>query len=366
MQRLVFIALLLIAGCSDRSIAPVIPDARYTGAAFEEIYVATTRSVNDFGRYGGGRDENIHYLAASVAIPPNHEPGKIRTRASKVNLERDFSFANRSDFQDRSTFVRNLRTELRDVPQSENSAIIYVHGYNNSFSDGVFRIAQLMYDLEIKGAAVHYSWPSGAHPLGYTYDRDSVLFARDGLEELLRDVRAAGPREILLVGHSMGNLLIMEVLRQIEIAEPGWAARNLNGVIMISPDIDLDVFKEQARRIRNLPEPFAVFISEKDRALALSARLNGSAYRLGNVTDPEEVAEFPITLVDVTNFSGAGLSHFTVGTSPALIKLLNRVGDLDDSFQSDRAGRSGLLPGTLLTVQKATEIILDPVRTLTQ
>ena len=30
--------------------------------------------------------------------------------------------------------------------------------------------------------AVHYAWPSAAEPLGYVYDRDSAIFARDGLD----------------------------------------------------------------------------------------------------------------------------------------------------------------------------------------
>ena len=101
-------------------------------------------------------------------------------------------------------------------------------------------------DFRLPGIGVHFSWPSAAHPLGYTYDRDSVLYARDGLEQLLRQVSAAGPDRIILVGHSLGSMLVMETLRQMEIRSPAWAQRNLGGVVLVSPDLDVDVFRQQS------------------------------------------------------------------------------------------------------------------------
>jgi hypothetical protein len=54
------------------------------------------------------------------------------------------------------------------------------------------------------------------------------------------------------------------------------------------------------------------------------------------------------------------LQHFTLGNSPLLIQILGQSAQLDETFQTDRAGRSGLLPGTVLTVQNATQLILSP------
>ena len=56
-----------------------------------------------------------------------------------------------------------------------------------------------------------------------------------------------------------------------------------------------------------------------------------------------------------------GTGHLDVGNSPALIQILSRIGDIDAAFGSDRSGRAGLLPGIFLTVQSATQIILQPV-----
>ena len=138
-----------------------------------------------------------------------------------------------------------------------------------------------------------------------------MLFARDGLNKLITEVKAAGAENIIIVGHSVGSHLVMEVLRERAIARPGSVAQEIDGVILISPDIDVQLFKAQARRIGDLPDPFGIFVSRRDRALALSARLTGQRDRLGNAT-ASELSDIEVTLVDVTEFS-KGAGHFTIG-----------------------------------------------------
>ena len=260
-----------------------------------------------------------------------------------------------------------MTSDLKSKPKGEKEVTLFIHGYNNSFFDGVFRTAQLAHDFDLPGVSLHFSWASATNPLGYTYDRDSVLIARDALETLLYDIRASGPSRIVVVGHSLGTMLLMETLRQIEIREPGWSKKALGGVVLISPDLDIDLFKLQADHIASLPEPFAIFVSNRDRALMLSARVNGVSARLGNLTDATLLADYPVTIVDVSEFAtDKGSRHFTVGTSPILISLLGQSGDLSKTFQRDNAGRSGLLPGTVLTVRNATTLILSPQLLATQ
>jgi esterase/lipase superfamily enzyme len=238
--------------------------------------------------------------------------------------------------------------------------VIFVHGYNNNFAEGVYRVAQFSHDLEIPGAVVHYAWPSAAKPLGYVYDRDSALFARDGLERLIDEVSAAGARRILLVAHSMGSGLAMEALRQAAIRDDQAALGGIAGVILISPDVDVDVFRSQVSAIGVLPQPFLIFGSDRDRLLGLSARLTGQRERLGSLSDVSRVADLKVTFMDVGEFaSGAG--HFTLGDSPALIRLIENIGQIEGAFEADRARRVGLLSGAVLTVQNATQIILHPV-----
>ncbi|WP_175545358.1 alpha/beta hydrolase [Thalassovita taeanensis] len=339
-----------------------MPEAAELGTVVR-TYVASLRAPTDEGWFGPERSETLSFAAVDVAIPPNHVDGKIRVNHRRADPSREFTVTGRQNYGDDGAFRRAISTALKAQSANERDVFIYVHGYNNSFLDGLFRTAQIKHDFDLPGLAVHYSWPSMANPLAYTYDRDSVLFARDGLEHMLKEVAAAGPRRIVLVGHSLGTMLVMETLRQIEIATPGWSDRVLGGVVLISPDLDVEVFKTQAHRMRHLPQPFAIFVSSRDRALQLSGRINGDGQRLGALTDASVLEELPVMLVDVSEFSAqeGGTRHFTVGTSPLLISLLSDSGALSDTFQSDQAGKSGLLPGTVITAKNATQLILSPL-----
>ena len=159
----------------------------------------------------------------------------------------------------------------------------------------------------------------------------------------------------------MGTFLSMETLRQMAIREPGSVSRLVDTVFLISPDIDVELFRTQVAAIKKLPQPFVLFSSDRDRALQLSSRINGARNRLGNLSSAEKVADLPITMVDVTEFSrNRDLGHFTIGSSPTLINILRNLPAVDQTFRLDQSGRSGLVPGTILTVQNATQIILSP------
>ena len=363
MRSLVFFGLVLIlASCAPRAQLILVPGL--DRAEIQQVFIATTRAPK--GRdFGPSRATTPRYLRYDISVPPERQLGEISWPEGTPDPNTDFLATAVEPYASGAAFRADLGRALRQRASASREVIIYVHGFNNNFADGVLRITQLAHDFEFSGVAVHYSWPSAANPLGYAYDRDSVLFARDGLEALIREVKAAGAGKISIVAHSVGSMLTMEALRQIAIAEPGSVARDVDGVILISPDLDVELFHSQAVRIGKLPKPFGIFVSNRDRVLQLSARLTGQRNRLGNLNSLDAIADLDVTLVDVTEFS-SGSGHFTAGSSPDVISIFSRAGDLDAAFRGDRAGRSGLIPGTVLTVQNATAIILSPVTELVQ
>lgn len=356
---LLFLAVLLVAGCTARETLVFHPAAAASNRVVP-VYIGTTRAADPALGFGSGRALEPSFARYDISVPPRHETGRIEAARRGIDPATQFLATSRQLYPDARTFRADLARALRDRAGPDREAVIYVHGFNNTFAEGVLRITQLAEDFDIPGVAMHYSWPSAASPLSYAYDRDSVLFARDGLEALIGEGRAAGARRIVLVGHSLGSALIMEVLRQQAIARPGSVARDFAGVVLISPDIDVEVFRSQVRRIGTLPKPFGIFISRKDRALSLSARLTGQGNRLGNVENLRQMADLDITVVDVTEFS-RGSGHFVPGDTPAVIQLFRRSSELNAAFRGDSAGRTGLFPGTVLTVQILTAIILSPV-----
>lgn len=333
------------------------PAAAAVGAV-EPVFVGTTRALGADG-FGPDRAAEMRFARYDISIPPRRKPGEINWpgRLAQPDPERHFLTTGSQIYRREGDFRRDL---ARGLAAHGGEAVIFVHGYNNNFSEGIYRVAQFAHDLELPGAVVHYSWPSAATALGYVYDRDSTMFARDGLEDLIGEVRAAGARRILLVAHSMGSNLAMEALRQTAIRGDRQTLDRLAGVILISPDIDVDLFRAQARAMGRLPQPFVIVGSDRDRILGLSARLTGQRERLGSLADVQALADLKVTFLDVSEFS-SGAGHFTLGDSPALIRLLDGISDIEQAFEDDRAKRVGLVPGAVLTVQNATQIILRPV-----
>ncbi|MCF6314832.1 MAG: alpha/beta fold hydrolase [Marinosulfonomonas sp.] len=363
LRILIISSLGLVVACTPRGVITLFPEAALVGQV-RNVFVGTTRGMEDDGGFNNKRTADVSFHRYDISVPPQHEVGEINWPRGKPNPAQAFLTTRIDHFNAANDFTADLAKSLHARPKGQREVVVFIHGFNNNFAEGLYRLAQLSHDMDLPNPTVHYSWPSAANPLGYGYDRDSLLFARDGLEDLLRVIKSAGADRILLVGHSMGALLTMETLRQMAISDPRTLNSTIGGVFLISPDIDVDLFRQQAARIGPLPQPFVIFTSKKDRALRLSARLAGKHERLGNVQDVNELSELRVTLIDVTSFSDGLIGHFNTATSPALIQILKRLNGIDAAFRNDRAGRAGLLPGTVLTVQQATQVILSPVTAL--
>ncbi|WP_289042950.1 alpha/beta fold hydrolase [uncultured Aliiroseovarius sp.] len=353
--------ILLLASCAPRGKITLYAGAGETGE-LQRIYVGTTREIDEMGFPSGERSRDLIFGRFDVSVPPDREPGSIEwPRRRTPDPKKHFLLDNYSPLKTQTEFQAAVQQELRTRQSEQRTAIVFVHGFNNNFAEGLYRFAQLTDDLALPFIPIHYSWPSAGHPLGYGYDRDSMLIARDGLETVIRAVSRSGVDEILLVGHSMGALLTMETLRQMTIADGQRGLRKIGGVVLLSPDIDIDVFRAQADRIGDLPQPFFIFTSTHDVALRLSAGLTGQSARLGNTADVEQLAELNVTMVDISAFSDGKNDHMTAFASASFLRLLRSMPDLGIAYGTDPSTRVGLLPGTVLVVQNATRLIIPNV-----
>ncbi|MCA3445882.1 MAG: alpha/beta fold hydrolase [Rhodobacter sp.] len=363
MRQLVLMILLgTLAACGQRGVVTVDPVARNVGTV-EPIFVGTTRAFDPAtGSFGAERSPVLSLARYDISVPPNRAPGEIRWPRQGRAPDPFTEFLTVDDviYPSATDFRRDLSAAMRAEEGPRQRALIFVHGFNNTFAEGLYRIAQLSHDLDLPRVTVHYSWPSAGEALGYIYDKDSSLYARDGLETLFNEVVAAGAQEVIVVGHSMGALLLVESLRQMDIRNETKLRRYLAGVVLLSPDIDVELFKSQASTFGELPQPFLILSSRKDRALQLSSFITGEPNRLGNIGDIGQVADLEVYVIDIAAYS-TGSGHFTIGDSPELITLLNNIGSVQAAFDRDNAGRAGLLPGLVLTARKATAVVVSPV-----
>ncbi len=340
-RALLFIGLMLVlVSCASRGEIHHVPLREGEDAQVRRVYVATNRQLAKAGdinlvsqTLGASRSRVLRYGWADISIPPNHREGEIEwPGAQNPDPQRHFVTRNGGPYLGKREFLDGLTAGSQ---KGRKDVVLFIHGYNVNNAEAVYRVAQVAHDFDAQIPVVLYSWASAGKLRGYVYDRDSVMFSRDGLEQVISDLASEGWR-ITLVAHSMGTQLTMETLRQLSIAGKTRALKALRGVALISPDIDEEVFIQQALRIKPLPEPFLVVISTFDSALSLSAWLTGKRWRLGSINDRTRIAGLPIDVVDLSEFHGGDRrKHITAFTAPAAIKLLYKMErDIDKKGKS--------------------------------
>jgi esterase/lipase superfamily enzyme len=332
-----FAALASACANSDSDWLSGAPAAEQMPSNVVNVLVSTMRASDPDPQIGfsGNRSPALSFAEVAVSVPAKRKSGALSLPGRKTNLASDFAALRLAKMNNRSDFVSSINRELAARPSGEKRVFVFVHGYNVSFAEGVFRHAQLMADYKVPGVAVHYSWPS-ANSVGlYLYDRDSAEYAREGLIKTLQMVKASNATQIVLLGHSMGGFLVMEALRTASLSGDTQLLRSLEATILAAPDIDTDVFNQQLETLQPMPEPFVVLVSSRDRALQLGKRLRGGAPRVGEGADIDDLRARGVTVIDLSEIDGQDrLNHSTFASSTTLQNLLAK-GVLDPLFQAE-------------------------------
>lgn len=332
--------------------------------ATHRIYVATTRAAAEDRKevFSGERSVDLNFARVDVTVPKVHQPGVVEQPRSDARRDpaRHFAAGEVALYPREEGFANGLRESLK---RTDGRALIFVHGYRTPFDNSVYRAAQIVHDSGYRGTPVLFSWASTGRTVDYIYDNNSATVARDGLEKTLRLLHAAGARRIDIVAHSMGNWLTMEALRQFALASDRDVSDRLGDVILASPDIDVDVFKSQLRRIGKPDRPFFVIVSRDDRALLASSIIAGNRPRVGDYGNDADLAELGITVVDISAVSsGDPLNHAKFAENPLLVQLLGSRLNEDDTLSGsgDQISRriESLAQGVGQTLGSAAEIVI--------
>ncbi|WP_420863741.1 alpha/beta hydrolase [Algirhabdus cladophorae] len=341
------LVVMTLIGCAPRGTFSALPVGATPGT-IERIYVATERGLQarDGATFGNVRSDELRFGTVDVSVPQQHVVGQIEWPKGAADPVRHFVVSETSGLDNLDDFVRQVQADQTEAAET----LVFVHGFNVNNAEAVYRLAQIRHDYGIPVPTVAFSWPSAGHPAAYVYDRDSVIFARDGLEKLITALVARKGQKVVLVAHSMGSQLVMEVLRQLTIAGRQDVLGRVESVALISPDIDPDVFQRQMDRIDPIPPNFTLFTSSEDIALGLSSILVGRKARLGAINTAEEVAGLPVTVVDLSNLAdGEAGNHLTLASSPAAVAFVGGLiaaGQLETGSQPRviRAPASGVFP----------------------
>lgn len=352
------VLVLTLAACSDGPGIGYLPDA--TPQSLQTVFVATMRAPDEATPFSftGDRSEALSFLRYDLSIPPGHRAGNIEWPRGTPDPATDFVVVNWQRYDGQGDFNRAIQRRSRTASEDP---LIFVHGYNTNYAEGIYRAAQVSHDFEAPGPVILFSWASAGEPVGYGYDRDSILIARDGLEEVLNGFDRGGLRRVDLAGHSMGAQLVMETLRQMAIRRSPVLRRTVDGIVLVAPDIDIDTFISQTDSIRLLPDPFMIFVARNDRALRVSAGITGFTERLGSISDIEKLAALNVTVVETSNLGkSSGLNHSIIATSEEGIRALRQMIRQRQGTGNQQFSGNVLVDG-LTVINNAVQIVLGPV-----
>ncbi len=302
----------LIGGCTTIHgyLEPVPAFTNAPGTTHVEMVVATTRTRAETAAvmFAGGRAPEPAFADMVVSIPPdaNRQIGAVQwPKQLPGNPETDFVTL-KADVINKDQAIATFARLLRELNKSE--AMVYVHGFNERYENTVYGFAQILHDSGALGevAPVLFTWPSKGNVFAYGYDRESSNYSRDALERLLQYlVKEPKVKKITILAHSMGNWVTLEALRQMAIRD-GRVAPKIKLVLLASPDVDVDVSREQIEAMGPDRPHIALFVSEDDRALAASKQLWG-APRLGAINPDIEPYK---SMLERENISVINLTAF--------------------------------------------------------
>jgi esterase/lipase superfamily enzyme len=304
----------LAGACASRPetgfLAPVA--AAGEGTTSYSVLVATTRKRD--ARLGtlfsGERAATADYAKVEVSVPPNHKPGEIEWASTAPgNPNTDFVVRQAGYLDGEKAFVAAVNAQLAARPRGSRKVMLFVHGYNTMFAEGLYRFVQIGHDAKAKGVPVLFTWASRGALTQYVYDTNSATAARDDLERTIRLLLASNAEQVNIMAHSMGNWVTVEALRQIKISGKAEGMQKFGNLILAAPDIDIDVFKAQMHRFGKPAKPFFIVLSKDDKALGASNFIAGGEGRLGADGNAEELTALGAIVIDMTDVKATDSSN---------------------------------------------------------
>lgn len=368
---LVLALLVVLAGCGSRPEfgALALTEVPAQGAKSHDIMVVTTRERDSRPDtyFNGERGEGVSYAHATISVPPNHEVSQIEWPESLPgNPETEFVARDAGYIEDQSTFIRQINNRLAKMPRGKRDIFLFIHGYNTLFPEALYRFVQVVHDGDIDGVPVLFTWASRGKLQDYVYDLNSAAVARQSLAETMLLLAKTNADNITILAHSMGNWLLMETAVQSSPEQRRVLQGKIKVVILAAPDIDIDLFKAQLRKLGRPTNPYVVVVSRDDRALRLSRAIAGGKERVGAYSNDEELAELGAIVIDVTeldSLDSANHSKFAqlAQLSPEFRETLGQSG-LRSSTDASRGATLGDSLGTFVgnTVALPVNIITAP------
>ncbi|MGO4572865.1 alpha/beta hydrolase [Microvirga sp. 2TAF3] len=292
---------LAVSGCiGGETMLPKVPSAPRAGLSNDpRLLIATTRlPVGDPIRkpwFSGERSPDFIYAEARLTPPDRSLVGRVTSSGWNIASVDSLSRTSAAQSFAQAALGRDL--------------LLYIHGYRESFETAATSTIQLSEGIKFPGATGLFTWPSAGSTFSYVSDRESAMWSRDALEDLLTAIaRSPSGGRIHIVAHSMGTLLTLETLRMLRGSGGESAMSRIGAVVLAAPDIDIDLFARSLERLGPDAKKITVISSTNDRALAVSSRLAGGIVRAG-AADRERLEALGVRVADASEFGSGIVNH---------------------------------------------------------
>lgn len=193
---------------------------------------------------------------------------------------------------------------------ADGNLLVFIHGFNKTFTDAAQFLAQVAYDLDFDGPAVLYSWPSAGDVLGYPGDVVQARATTGHLAAVLSMLaRGSGAARVYVLVHSLGHVPFLGAVGQMAI-EPGWEERPaFQQVVMMATDMGFREFSNGIGAVLDLSGRVTLYASSGDRALAVGRSFYNDEQRVGEVMDGSVILIDGIDTIDAGPVDNTTVGH---------------------------------------------------------
>jgi esterase/lipase superfamily enzyme len=318
-----------------------------------DVLYATDRESSASERgiaYGSGRARRLAFGVATVSLRPESDWKELIANSTRAERRPSYALAapvckERGSFDPRlerlephgnsvhlaADTVSDMTTQQQQfhgmladrlAAASQKDVYIFVHGFNNTFDDAVYRAAAVWHFLGRVGVPVVYSWPAGFGGIrGYAHDRESGEFTVFHLKYFLQMVASCpGVERVHLVAHSRGCDVAITALRELHIAcrasgKDTQAELKLENLVLAAPDLDQDVFMQRfvAENLTAAAHRTTIYASTSDAAIELADLVFGDRRRVGNLGPQDFSPQVRQLLAKMPNvqFIDCKVSHYS-------------------------------------------------------
>ena len=287
-----------------------------------EVFYGTNRKPFESAArvsFTSNEDDKLSLGAALITVPVTHQvpqverPWALRIPGTDIELTfetedpaRHFTIKSIETLPE-DQFLSRVKDRLGQSQTFKGQALVFVHGFYNTFDDALYRTAQIVYDMQFDGAAFMYSWPSAGTLDAYGTDLAKAKRAGTQLRAFLALVaRKSGATRVTVIAHSLGNLPLMEALDETIAPDQPSLDATIDDVVLAAPDIGRAEFVAMAEHMNHVRGGMTLYAASNDLALAASRTVNGEE-RAG---DTRQGGPLLLPHVDTIDATGTSLQLF--------------------------------------------------------